>query len=152
MQISLACFLKINSLVKPVELIAIFSLKYSLCFYLFEETLASKHYKAHQVNNYVLWLRVIMGNWSFCFCYLCKQSGENVRIAYKKKCNLLRNQYLKGDDPSAVDKTRVAIRDLHTQIKVSIHSVEAVSKRIETLSLNFLNWYKRMSVSLTVTL
>lgn len=40
---------------------------------------------------------------------------------------------MKGDDPSAVDKTRVAIRDLHTQIKVSIHSVEAVSKRIETL-------------------
>lgn len=40
---------------------------------------------------------------------------------------------MKGDDPSSVDKTRAAIRDLHTQIKVSIHSVEAVSKRIETL-------------------
>lgn len=36
-------------------------------------------------------------------------------------------------DPSAVDKTRAAIRDLHTQIKVSIHSIEAISKRIETL-------------------
>lgn len=40
---------------------------------------------------------------------------------------------MKGEDPSAVDKTRAAIRDLHTQIKVSMHSVEAVSKRIETL-------------------
>lgn len=40
---------------------------------------------------------------------------------------------MKGDDPSFVDKTTAAIRDLDTQIKVSIHSVEAVSRRIETL-------------------
>lgn len=32
-----------------------------------------------------------------------------------------------------MEKTRAAIRDLHTQIKVSIQSVEAISKRIETL-------------------
>ncbi|KAJ7955819.1 Protein of unknown function (DUF630 and DUF632) [Quillaja saponaria] len=61
------------------------------------------------------------------------KSGERVRIAYEKKCMQLRNQDMKGVDPSAVDKTRAAIRDLHTQIKVSIHSVEAVSGRIETL-------------------
>ncbi|THF99582.1 nitrate regulatory gene2 protein-like [Camellia sinensis] len=61
------------------------------------------------------------------------RAGERVRIAYEKKCSQLRNQDVKGDDPSSVDKTRSAIRDLHTQIKVSIHSVEAVSKRIETL-------------------
>ncbi|KAJ7979425.1 Protein of unknown function (DUF630 and DUF632) [Quillaja saponaria] len=61
------------------------------------------------------------------------KSGEQVRIAYEKKCMQLRNQDVKGEDPSAVDKTKVAIRDLHTQIKVSIHSVEAVSGRIETL-------------------
>ncbi|KAH6821461.1 DUF630 family protein [Perilla frutescens var. hirtella] len=61
------------------------------------------------------------------------RAGERVRIAYEKKCNQLRNQDVKGDDPSFVDKTRAAMRDLHTQIKVSIHSVEAISKRIETL-------------------
>lgn len=61
------------------------------------------------------------------------RSGEKVRIAYDKKCKQLRNQDVKGDDPTAVDKTRAAIRDLHTQIKVSIHSIEAISKRIETL-------------------
>ncbi|OVA19222.1 protein of unknown function DUF632 [Macleaya cordata] len=61
------------------------------------------------------------------------KSGERIRIAYEKKCMQLRNQDVKGEDPSVVDKTRAAIRDLHTQIKVSIHSVEAVSKRIETL-------------------
>lgn len=54
-------------------------------------------------------------------------------MAYEKKCTQLRNQDVKGDDPFSVDKTRTVIRDLHTQIKVSIHSVEAVSKRIEVL-------------------
>ncbi|KAG6386613.1 hypothetical protein SASPL_151781 [Salvia splendens] len=58
---------------------------------------------------------------------------ERVRRAYEKKCNQLRNQDVKGDDPISVDKTRASIRDLDTQIKVSIHSVEAISKRIETL-------------------
>ncbi|KAB2050231.1 hypothetical protein ES319_A13G232000v1 [Gossypium barbadense] len=61
------------------------------------------------------------------------KSGEKTRIAYEKKSRQLRNQDVKGDDPSVVDKTRAAIRDLHTQMKVSIHSVEAISKRIETL-------------------
>lgn len=32
-----------------------------------------------------------------------------------------------------MDKTRAAIRDLHTQITVSLHSVESISRRIETL-------------------
>ncbi|KAJ4830491.1 hypothetical protein Tsubulata_012812 [Turnera subulata] len=66
-------------------------------------------------------------------CNSAKESGEKVRIAYEKKCMQLRNQDVKGEDPFVLDKTRAAIRDLHTQIKVSIHSVEAVSKRIETL-------------------
>lgn len=61
------------------------------------------------------------------------QSGEKVRIAYEKKLTHLRNQDVKGDDYSALEKTRAAIRDLHTQMKISIHSVEAISKRIETL-------------------
>ncbi|KAK4391959.1 protein ALTERED PHOSPHATE STARVATION RESPONSE 1 [Sesamum angolense] len=61
------------------------------------------------------------------------RAGERVRIQYEKKFAQLRNQDVKGDDPSFVDKTRAAMRDLDTQIKVSIHSVEAISKRIETL-------------------
>lgn len=61
------------------------------------------------------------------------RAGERVRLAYEKKCAQLRDHDVKGDDPFSVDKTRTAIRDLHTQIKVSIHSVESVSKRIETL-------------------
>ncbi|KAL3830121.1 hypothetical protein ACJIZ3_018923 [Penstemon smallii] len=58
------------------------------------------------------------------------RGGERKRMAFEKKCEHLRNLDAKGEnDPSLV----AAIRDLHTQIKVSIHSVEAVSKRIETL-------------------
>lgn len=40
---------------------------------------------------------------------------------------------MNGADPSSVDKIRAAIRNLDTQIKVSIHSVESISKRIENL-------------------
>ncbi|PIA43869.1 hypothetical protein AQUCO_01800128v1 [Aquilegia coerulea] len=65
--------------------------------------------------------------------YVEVKSGERIRMAYEKKCTQLRNQDVKGEDPHVIDKTRAAIRDLHTQIKVSIHSVEAVAKRIETL-------------------
>ncbi|CAN8257639.1 unnamed protein product [Cochlearia groenlandica] len=61
------------------------------------------------------------------------KAGERVRRAYEKKCMQLRNQDVKGDDPFSVDKTRATIRDLDTQIKVSIHSIESISKRIETL-------------------
>ncbi|KAK7265233.1 hypothetical protein RJT34_32849 [Clitoria ternatea] len=61
------------------------------------------------------------------------KSGERVRLAYEKKCQQLRNLDVNGEEPSSVDKTRATIRDLHTQITVSIHSVEAISRRIETL-------------------
>ncbi|XP_029122152.1 protein ROLLING AND ERECT LEAF 2 [Elaeis guineensis] len=61
------------------------------------------------------------------------KAGERIRIAYEKKCLQLRNQDVNGEEPSAVYKTRVTIRDLHSQLKVSIHSVESVSKRIEIL-------------------
>ncbi|KAK8940217.1 hypothetical protein KSP40_PGU021567 [Platanthera guangdongensis] len=61
------------------------------------------------------------------------KSGERVRIAYEKKCMQLRNHDINGDDPSVVDKTRAAIRDLHTRLKISIHVVASISKRIEAL-------------------
>ncbi|XP_038984406.1 protein ALTERED PHOSPHATE STARVATION RESPONSE 1 isoform X2 [Phoenix dactylifera] len=61
------------------------------------------------------------------------KAEELLRIAYEKKCMQLRSQDLKGAEPSVVDKTRAAIRDLQTRLKVSINSMEYVSKRIETL-------------------
>lgn len=61
------------------------------------------------------------------------RAGEKVRIAYEKKYKQLRHQDVKGDDPLALDKTRMALRDLDTQIKVSLQSVETISRRIEVL-------------------
>lgn len=61
------------------------------------------------------------------------KSGERFRIAYEKKHKHLRNQDVRGLDPTVVDKTRVAIRNLQTQMTVSLHRIEAISKKIETL-------------------
>ncbi|XP_073011277.1 protein ROLLING AND ERECT LEAF 2-like [Typha latifolia] len=61
------------------------------------------------------------------------KAGERIRIAYEKKLMQLRSQDVNGEEPYALDKTRTAIRDLHTRLKVSIHSVQSVSKRIEIL-------------------
>ncbi|KAF8392797.1 hypothetical protein HHK36_021034 [Tetracentron sinense] len=62
------------------------------------------------------------------------RSGERVRIVYEKKLMQLRKlQNVEAQDTCAVDKTKAGIGDLHTQMKVSIHSVESISKRIVTL-------------------
>nr|XP_009391038.1 PREDICTED: uncharacterized protein LOC103977286 isoform X2 [Musa acuminata subsp. malaccensis] len=59
--------------------------------------------------------------------------GERARIDYEKKCMQLRIHDINGEEPFVVDKTRVAIRDLQTRLRVSISSVEYISKRIEAL-------------------
>lgn len=61
------------------------------------------------------------------------QCGERARIDYEKKCMQLRFHDINGEEPFVVDKTRVAIRDLQTRLRVSISSVEYISKRIEAL-------------------
>jgi len=87
------------------------------------------HYACDHIQFYFIVGKLI------CYCghFLLQQSGERIRIAYEKKCKQLRNFDAKGEDPSCADKARAAIRDLDTQITVSIHSVEAISRRIETL-------------------
>ncbi|XP_074578443.1 nitrate regulatory gene2 protein-like [Curcuma longa] len=59
--------------------------------------------------------------------------AERIRIEYEKKCRQLRIHDVHGEEPFVVDKTRAAIRDLRTQLRVSISSVEYISKRIEVL-------------------
>jgi Protein of unknown function (DUF632) len=46
---------------------------------------------------------------------------------------MLRNQDAAGVEPLSVDRTRAAVRNLHTRLKVSFHSVQSISRRIETL-------------------
>lgn len=62
------------------------------------------------------------------------KDGERLRITYDKKCMQLRNQESKGEDFQVVEKTRVTIKSLHTRIKVSIHAVDSISRRIQKLS------------------
>lgn len=45
----------------------------------------------------------------------------------------LKKQDETGAEPSAVDKTRAAIRDLQTKLRVSISAIEYISERIEVL-------------------
>ncbi|CAN6243247.1 unnamed protein product [Urochloa humidicola] len=58
------------------------------------------------------------------------RAGERVRLAYEKKCALLRSQDANGAEPHAIEKTRLAIRDLRTKLDISLTSVDAVSRRI----------------------
>ncbi|KAG0531941.1 hypothetical protein BDA96_04G065300 [Sorghum bicolor] len=58
------------------------------------------------------------------------RAGEKVRLAYEKKCALLRSQDANGAEPIAIEKTRVVVRDLRTKLDISLTSVDAVSRRI----------------------
>ncbi|XP_037459054.1 protein ROLLING AND ERECT LEAF 2-like [Triticum dicoccoides] len=59
--------------------------------------------------------------------------GERLRLEYEKRMAHLRNQDVKGEEPSSVDKTRSALRSLQTRMKVSIQTVQSISRRIEVL-------------------
>ncbi|RRT61393.1 hypothetical protein B296_00044218, partial [Ensete ventricosum] len=50
------------------------------------------------------------------------KAGERIRIAFEKKYMQLRNQDVHGEEPSAVEKTRAAVRDLHTRLKEMVGS------------------------------
>ncbi|GMH05911.1 hypothetical protein Nepgr_007751 [Nepenthes gracilis] len=60
-------------------------------------------------------------------------ASEVIRKDYDRKCNRLRHQFAKGFSAQVVDKTRAVIKDLHSRIKVALHSVDSISKRIEKI-------------------
>lgn len=49
------------------------------------------------------------------------------------KCRLLRHQESRGEKPYSIDKTRAAVKDLHSRIQVAIQRIDSISKRIEEL-------------------
>ncbi|KAG9451579.1 hypothetical protein H6P81_011544 [Aristolochia fimbriata] len=61
------------------------------------------------------------------------KASERIRKEYDRKCDLLRHQFAKDLKPQAIDKTRSVVKDLYSQIKVTIHAIESISKRIEKL-------------------
>lgn len=56
-----------------------------------------------------------------------------VRRDYDMKCKILRQLESKGESSSKIDKTRAVVKDLHSRIRVAIHRINSISKRIEEL-------------------
>ncbi|XP_077213610.1 protein ROLLING AND ERECT LEAF 2-like [Tasmannia lanceolata] len=61
------------------------------------------------------------------------KASESIGKDYHRKCNLLRHQCARDLKPQVIDKTRAVVKDLHSQIKVALHAVDSISKRIERL-------------------
>ncbi|XP_027331225.1 nitrate regulatory gene2 protein-like [Abrus precatorius] len=61
------------------------------------------------------------------------KASEIVRKEYDMKCKILRQLESKEQKTSAVDKTRATVKDLHSRIRVAIHRIDSISKRIEEL-------------------
>lgn len=49
------------------------------------------------------------------------------------KCKLLRQQESNGENVLRIDKTRAVVKDLHSRIRVAIHRIDSISKKIEGL-------------------
>lgn len=49
------------------------------------------------------------------------------------KCKILRQLESNGESYQKIDKTRAVVKDLHSRIRVAIHRIESISKRIEDL-------------------
>ena len=61
------------------------------------------------------------------------QASEMVRRDYDLKCKILRQLESQGESSQKVDKTRAVVKDLHSRIRVAIHRIDSISKRIEEL-------------------
>ncbi|GLT43973.1 hypothetical protein SLA2020_178940 [Shorea laevis] len=61
------------------------------------------------------------------------KASESIRKEYEWKCDQLRHQFAKDHAAPAIDKTRAVVKDLHSRIRVALHSVDSISKRIEKM-------------------
>lgn len=49
------------------------------------------------------------------------------------KCRLLRHRESQGENPIKIDKSRAAVKDLHSRIHVAIQSIDSISRKIEEI-------------------
>lgn len=61
------------------------------------------------------------------------KSSECIRKEYDRRCDQLRHQFAKDLSTQVIDKTRSVIKDLHSRIRVALHAVDSISKRIEKM-------------------
>ncbi|PIN12926.1 hypothetical protein CDL12_14451 [Handroanthus impetiginosus] len=58
------------------------------------------------------------------------KASQVLRSNFDQKCKVLRQQESGGQN---TDKTRAVIKDLHSRIRVSIHRIDSISKKIEEI-------------------
>lgn len=56
-----------------------------------------------------------------------------MRSDHQKKCTLLRQQEAKGEEASVIDKTRGAIKSLHSLILVSLQGVKSTIVAVQKM-------------------
>ncbi|XP_057508664.1 protein ALTERED PHOSPHATE STARVATION RESPONSE 1-like [Actinidia eriantha] len=61
------------------------------------------------------------------------KASELVRKEYDLKRKFLRQLESKGESSNKIDKTRAIVKDLHSRIRVAIHRIDSISKKIEEL-------------------
>lgn len=61
------------------------------------------------------------------------QASELVRRGYDIKCKHLRQLESKRERSEQIDRTRAVVKDLYSRIKVAIHRIDSISKRIEEI-------------------
>ncbi|CAA2972895.1 nitrate regulatory gene2 protein-like isoform X2 [Olea europaea var. sylvestris] len=61
------------------------------------------------------------------------KASESIRKEYDHKCDQLRHQFAKDLSPQTIDRTRAVVKDLHSRIRVALHAVDSISKRIEKM-------------------
>ncbi|KAL4582884.1 hypothetical protein LXL04_007445 [Taraxacum kok-saghyz] len=61
------------------------------------------------------------------------KASESIRKEYDRKCDKLRHQFAKDLKPHVIDKTRSIAKDLHSRMRVALHTVDSISKRIEKM-------------------
>ncbi|KAL0390719.1 UNVERIFIED_CONTAM: protein ALTERED PHOSPHATE STARVATION RESPONSE 1 [Sesamum calycinum] len=58
------------------------------------------------------------------------KAGQVLRNKFDRKCKLLRQKESRGEN---AEKTRAAVKDLHSRIRVAIHRIDSISRKIEEI-------------------
>lgn len=61
------------------------------------------------------------------------KASQMIRRLYDKKCKFLRQQESNEENPEKINRTRAVVKDLHSRVRVAIHRINSVSKKIEEL-------------------
>jgi hypothetical protein len=65
--------------------------------------------------------------------FLCLQAGELMKIEYQKKIASLNKQKKRGRNSEALEKTKAAVKYLHTRYMVDFQAMDSTSSEIQRL-------------------